>query len=143
MSNGIMTVRAEVRGQVDSHYSDQLEVPRARLKCSEWIDQNGEKAILSMSKRFGAAVALHCSCPQRALFSRYTHSCRFYVLALLHFREAQIRQIGSMMSRVVLRRPWIKARFLAGTFYLLGLPRSQSLVSQLSRSADLVPKTPQ
>ena len=37
----------------------------------------------------------------------------------------------------------VKARFLAGTFYLLGLPRSQSLVSQLSRSADLVPKTPQ
>ena len=96
----------------------QIDIATSRLKRTEWLDLTGEKAFLSMSKRFRAAIALHGSCPQQALFffSSYMRSCGFYVRALFTFREKQVQHIESMMMRVDLtdhhegpRRPDVEA----------------------------------
>ena len=82
----------------------QRDVATSRLRRREWLDETDQKALLSMSKRFKSAIALHCSCPQKPFFfSSYMHSCGFYVRALFQFQELQIQRIESMMMRVVLR----------------------------------------
>ena len=128
----------KVRGPEEPHLLAQLNVPQKKLRLHEWQESNASKAMLSIQKRFKASLSLQASCPQRALFfSSYMHSCGFYVRALFNYHEKQLRHIESIMSKVVIRRPWIQAKHLPGTFYLLGIkslgsPRAQSIVSQVS-----------
>ena len=115
---------------------EELQVKR--IPRGKWVDLNASKALAAMRKRFCAAVSLNCLCPRRAVFfSSYLHSCGFYVRSMVSCRDPNVRLIKSMMSKIVLKRLWVQAKDLPGTFHLLAIhcfasPRTQAVISQIS-----------